>query len=293
MDEKDWTLLATIINEENLNHAAEKLNISQPALAYRVRELEKELNIKIFIKGKDTLKFTKEGLLLVNYAKSMLVELAKLKDRLHELNQPGIGILKLTAGDNFANSELPLILSKFHQLHNDIKFTIRPIDQGHTLDDLANAKAHIALIRTNIDWQGPKLVLKEYPVCAVSKNPITFTDLPNLPRISYKLSSVAEKDDAAWWKEHFSVPPKIDMLVNKLDTCIKMIKEGFGYSILPMVEAQIEDLQQQGLYVMRLYHKDGTPHHVNLFAYYREEAAEITIVKTFLDFLNQYFASPS
>lgn len=292
MNEKDWTLLITIFDEGNLNHAAKKLGISQPSLTYRIRELEKEFNLKIFIRGNGVVKFTKEGILLVDYAKSMSSELSQLKDQLYEINQPGIGILKISASDNFANAELPDILSVFHKLYPAIKFNIVSVSLNHILEELSHAETHIALFRTDLNWNGPRLFLREDPICLVSKKTITFSDIPQLPRVTFILSPNAEKEDTSWWNEYFSVPPNIAISTNRLDTCIKMVKRGFGYALFPMHQQQIKNFQQQNLYVIPLYHKNGTPHHVKLFAYYREEVMDITIVKTFIEFLEKYFALP-
>lgn len=288
MNEKDWTFLTTIYNEANLTHAAEKLYISQPALTYRIRELEKELNIKIFIKGKGSVKFTKEGVLLVEYAKSMLIELSKLKDQLYEMTQPGTGLLKISAGENFARTELPEILSKFHQLHPNIQFSISSINLNHILDSLVHAESHLAIIGSDMDWNDSKLLLKTYPIYLAAKEAIAFTDLPKLPRIIFNTSASTKKLNDDLWQEYFSVPPTISMKVNKLETCAEMIKQGFGYAFIPINATLMKDLQQD-LYMTPLYHKDGTPHQINCFAYYRKEVMNITAVKTFINFLKQYF----
>lgn len=289
MDEKDWTCLATIFDENNLTRAAEKLYISQPALTYRIRELEKELDVKIFAKGKGNIKFTNEGMLLVQYARKMLIRLSKLKNELYQMNQPGGGILKISSGEYFAHTDLPDILSSFCQLHSNIKFSISSVNPNNILDKLISAESHITIIRSELDWNGPKLLLRKDPICVISKKPVCLTDLPKLPRVNFTLTVSSKKAVDEWWQESFSVPPFIGMSVNKSETCIEMVRQNFGYAINPLSANQIEQLQHD-LYVMPLYRKDGTPYDLNLLAYYREDVAEIKIVKAFIKFLKQYFS---
>jgi DNA-binding transcriptional LysR family regulator len=288
MDEKDWTCLAAIFDENNLTHASEKLYISQPALTYRIRKLEKELGIKIFVKGKGTVKFTKEGIVLAQYAKKMLAELCKLKDELFEMNQPGTGISKISSGEYFAHTELPNILSSFHQLYSDIKFSISSINPNNILEDLINAESHITIIRSELDWKGPKLLLRKDPICVISKKAISLTDLPKLPRINSVLTNSTKKAIEEWWQKCYSAPPLIGMSAFKSETCIEMVRQNFGYAIYPLSTAQRKQLND--LCVIPVCYTDGTPHELCLFAYYREDCAEIKIVKTFIKFLKHYFA---
>lgn len=52
MDEKDWRLLKVLHEEKNITKAAEKLFVSQPALSYRLKQLEEEFDMKLFFKRK-------------------------------------------------------------------------------------------------------------------------------------------------------------------------------------------------------------------------------------------------
>ena len=52
MDEKDWKMLVTIYEERNITKAARKLFISQPALTYRIKQLETEFKTNLIARGK-------------------------------------------------------------------------------------------------------------------------------------------------------------------------------------------------------------------------------------------------
>ena len=43
MDDREWQTFVTVVDEGNITRAAEKLFLSQPALSYRLRHMEKAL----------------------------------------------------------------------------------------------------------------------------------------------------------------------------------------------------------------------------------------------------------
>ena len=43
MDNREWQTFVTVVDEGNITRAAEKLFLSQPALSYRLRHMEKAL----------------------------------------------------------------------------------------------------------------------------------------------------------------------------------------------------------------------------------------------------------
>lgn len=67
-DAKVKTLLS-VIETGSYTKAAEKLNLTQPAVSHQIRMLENEFDIKIFYRDKNKLKLTPQGKILVQYAR--------------------------------------------------------------------------------------------------------------------------------------------------------------------------------------------------------------------------------
>ena len=47
-----------VASEQNITHAAQKLNISQPPLSRQLAQLEEELGVSLFIRGKRRIQLT-------------------------------------------------------------------------------------------------------------------------------------------------------------------------------------------------------------------------------------------
>ena len=70
IDPKLKTLLC-VVKEGSYTKAADVLALSQPAVSYHLRQLEEELNIKIFYRNQKKLTLTPEGEVLIKYARRL------------------------------------------------------------------------------------------------------------------------------------------------------------------------------------------------------------------------------
>ncbi len=64
MELRHLRYFVTVVEEQSLTKAAEKLFIAQPPLTRQIKKLEEELGIDLFEKGSRPLKVTEAGLFL-------------------------------------------------------------------------------------------------------------------------------------------------------------------------------------------------------------------------------------
>ena len=65
MDNREWETFITVVEEGNMTKAAEKLFISQPALSYRIRQMEAALGNALLLR-------TAEGIILTHKVKYIM-----------------------------------------------------------------------------------------------------------------------------------------------------------------------------------------------------------------------------
>ncbi len=73
--------------DEKFYQAANALSLTQPAVSHHISQLEKELGVKIFIRGKGALILTPEGEIILKYAKRMHAMYDKLKASLADMGK--------------------------------------------------------------------------------------------------------------------------------------------------------------------------------------------------------------
>lgn len=126
----------------NFTKAAEELYISQPAVTKNIKELETELDAKLFDRLSNKVALTEAGRIVFDYAEHVLELDKKLTFDLSTLKQKYAGQLKLGASTAIGQYILPSILAKFHERHTDIALVL--------LNDNTE-KIERALLRNEID----------------------------------------------------------------------------------------------------------------------------------------------
>src|SRR5881394_2029418 len=121
MNEKDWIILQTIFEEHNISKAAEKLYISQPALTYRLQQLEREFGTMIVARGKRGVEFTSQGEYIAQYARDMILQLRNTKEFVQNMDKEIKGILRIGVSSIFARYELPTILNEFVKQYPNVE----------------------------------------------------------------------------------------------------------------------------------------------------------------------------
>lgn len=126
-----------IVEEKSITKAAERLNISQPALSKQLKGLESEYNILLLNRTTKGIEVTKAGFHLYNQAKSLIQQSNLIKRELQEMNESR----KMTIGclPSIATSYLPNF-----NLENHCIF-IQNYSQA-LIDSLENNQVSISLI---------------------------------------------------------------------------------------------------------------------------------------------------
>ncbi|MGG4396433.1 LysR family transcriptional regulator [Paenibacillus thiaminolyticus] len=281
MEEKDWIILETLHHEQNITKAAEKLYISQPALTYRIQQLEKEFGVKIVNRGRRGIQFTPQGEHLVKYAKDMRLQLRQTKEFLRNMDNKVTGILRLGVASNIATYILPSILKQFLEQYPDVEVRVMTDWSSNLVHSVYSQHVHIGMIRGDYDWPDEKHLMMEENICIVSKHEIHLQDLPSLPRINYKTEPSLQNTIDLWWKERYSLPPNIAMEVDKMETGKEMVLNGLGYAILPTIVLG----GQEDLYKINLTTQHGEPWKRKSWMIYRKESLNLTLIKEFVDFM--------
>lgn len=289
MNDQDWSLLEAIYDEKNLTRAAEKLFISQPALTYRIQQIEQEFGVKVIFRSNKKISFTPEGEHLVKYAKKMLLEKRKVKDYVLNMSNDIQGSLRIGCSSNFALYKLPPLIKQFLILYPKVEINVNTGWSSEIVKLLQNEDVHVGIVTGDYKWLEEKALITEEPLCVISKQEISLEDLPRLARINYvpaksrlhPTNPLISKTIDNWWLDRFSEPPFIIMNVDKVETCKEMVANGLGYSIVP--GGAITD--KDDFYTIDLHFNNGEALLRRTWMLYRESSLELATVKHFVDYV--------
>lgn len=112
-----------IANTKNITKASQNLSISQPALTRALKQLELELNAKLFIRSKKGVKLTSEGELLYEYTKKMFKSLNSTLNIINDAKEDEKHLFIGATTTNFLE-EILEPLTRFRELYPKVKIEI-------------------------------------------------------------------------------------------------------------------------------------------------------------------------
>ncbi|MED1947995.1 MULTISPECIES: LysR family transcriptional regulator [Brevibacillus] len=283
MEYRDWYILQTLYQEQNITKTAESLYLSQPALTKRLRQIEKEFGVQIVQRGSRGVHFTPQGEYLAKCADEMLLRLRNIKEHVLNMGDEVNGTLRLGVSNYFARYKLPMILKKFKEAYPNVEYKVMTGWSKDVYKSVYNQDVHVGFVRGSYNWSDQKYLLFEESVYVVSTEPIHLDDLPSLPRIDYETDPMLRALVDDWWTERFSQPPLIGMEVDKADTCSEMVANGLGYAILPRGVLNGKD----DLHMIELTTAEGEPIKRSTWMFYHADSMDLQMVKAFVRFMEQ------
>jgi DNA-binding transcriptional LysR family regulator len=221
--------------------AARHLNISQPAVSGRIRELERQTGFAVFDRTQLRPRVTRRGTEIIRFAEQMMLlseKLTALLSAKHDL----VGTIRLGAADSFALTHLSPLLARIAQRHPalhvelDIDFSVN-LDRKLRSGELDIAFLHAptagptisiaSLVDIELAWfASPRLRLPRRRLA-----PADLADVPILtnPRPSHLYQTVTE-----WFGVAGLVAKRINTC-NSLSIMTKLTVDGYGIAPLPSV----------------------------------------------------------
>lgn len=178
----------------SINEAARRLNMSQPPLSYQIKQLEAELNVKLFERTRAGVTLTEAGKLLYDRTENIL---SYVRSTELEVSKAGKKqVLRIGITPTTVTTIMPYI-SRFSRENSDVNFEVRDAITFTLLNYLMDGIIDVSVVRTPIKLDGLNyLELVEEPMIAVlppeipenetKKEGISLKELTGCPLIIYR-----------------------------------------------------------------------------------------------------------
>lgn len=202
-----YRIFWTVSRENSFSKAAKKLYMTQPAVSQAMKQLERELEARLFHRTPKGVSLTNEGNLLFEYVHSSLNLIDAGEEKMQEFKNLTFGELKIGVGDTISRHFLLPYLEDFHNKYPSIKFKI---ENGTTLELLSILKAgEVDIVFCNFPLDDPALELipcmdiQDTFVCgekykSILSKSLDWEDLTKLPLIFLEPNSNSRR-----YVEHF------------------------------------------------------------------------------------------
>ena len=134
----------TVASVGTITEAAERLYITQPSLTTAIRELEKEMNLTIFIRSNRGVAVSKEGEVFLGYARQILEQTELLKEKYTNERQWGRNFCVSTKHYSFAVNAFVELIKKYAGEEYD--FNLRETQTYEIIEDVALMKSELGIL---------------------------------------------------------------------------------------------------------------------------------------------------
>ena len=138
--------------------AAQRLYISQSAISQCIRQLENDLNTKLFVRTRKGVSLTSEGQLLFLKAESAITSIEQGEKQLDRLRHLEAGELRIAAGDTITTHFLLKYLEEYHATYPNIRIEMANSYSSQMLNLVKEGKADLAFV--NMPMEDDELIFE-------------------------------------------------------------------------------------------------------------------------------------
>ncbi|HLE65601.1 MAG TPA: CysB family HTH-type transcriptional regulator [Burkholderiales bacterium] len=180
----------------NVSAAAEALHTSQPGISKRIRELEDELGVEIFVRnGKRIAALTEPGRAVVEIAERMLADAKNLKRAGEDYASRNLGTLTIATTHTQARYALPKPVTAFKRRYPKVQLVIHQGNPTQICEEVEAGEADLCVATEQIaehpglvalpcyQWNRCVVVPPRHPLLKVQ--PITLEAIARYPIVTY------------------------------------------------------------------------------------------------------------
>lgn len=238
--------IVKIVETGSMNEAAKQLFITQPSLSNAVRDLEREMGIKIFIRNPKGITLTKDGVEFLSYARQILEQTALLEERYKskDTNRELFSVssqhyafvvnafVSLLNGADMSRYELFLRETRTYEIIDDVKNFRSEIGvlflNSYNRDVLTKMFDDNRLTYTSLFQAHPHIFVSQDNPLA-NRDIVTMKDLEDFPYLSYDQGI---HNSFYFSEEIFSqIPHKKSIVVSDRATLFNLLIGLDGYTI--------------------------------------------------------------
>ncbi|WP_025028991.1 LysR family transcriptional regulator [Caldalkalibacillus mannanilyticus] len=234
---------------EHLTQAADKLHIAQSAISRQIANLEKELNVQLFIRKGRNVILTPIGQIFLQRVEAAILEIDGAIQEVSEYIDPEIGEIRIGFPHSLAAFTLPNVVAAFRKEHPNVRFQLSQGKVNELIDDLIKGEIDIALVSPvpidHPEVEGHILFTEEIMAILPPDHPlahkesILLNELENelfvMFRTGFTLRNIVI--DAC---DKAGFIPEIAFEGEETDTIRGLVAAGLGVGLLPNVALKVQ-----------------------------------------------------
>lgn len=270
MNLKQLEAFVQVAEGGSFSKAAKELYLTQPTISAHIASLEKELNVRLFVRNTKEVSLSEDGSLLYDYARQMVALEKKIENTFRteqEREQQCINIAASTIPSQYL---LPEILAKFSERYPKEQFNITETDSACVVEKIVNHAVDVGFAGTILEKKHCKYIsFYQDELMVITPNNEKFMQLQRGDCVAHWIANeplVMREEGSGTRKEAERLLKKsgIDMdtlnivaSIDNQESIKKSVQNGIGVSIISRLAAA-EELEQKKLLGFDLPVQGGT-----------------------------------
>ena len=241
MDFKQIEAFVNVVRYKSFSKAADATFFTQPTISTHIRNLEKELGVKLLDRKSRVVEMTPQGARFYKYAVEMINARAQAFDALNDMDENITGILEIQTSSIPGVTFLPELLADFRKEHAGIQYYVSVSDTQTVVDNISDRRGEIGFVGEDVSSGSIECVkvaadgsVMIAPPSFGIKGSFSLSDALSYPFIWRETGSATRKTFEAaalargFEKDEFEVAA----LVDDMDAIIRSVEAGLGVAII-------------------------------------------------------------
>jgi DNA-binding transcriptional LysR family regulator len=234
MDLSDLRIFTTVVRAGGVTRAAERLHRVQSNVTTRIRQLEQDLGVALFIRDGRRLHLAPSGQLLLGYADQLLAMADEARDAVQDARPRGV--LRLGAMESTAAVRLPSVLASFHRRYPAVRLELRTGNPHQLATAVLAGELDAALVAEPIadaPFDKQSVFIEELVIVAPSGHP-PIGKTADVPRtmIAFENGCPHRKRLEEWYAKRGEMPERTIEL-GSYHATLGCVAAGMGVALLP------------------------------------------------------------
>ena len=235
MDLTDLHIFRSVVQAGGVTRAAEKLNRVQSNVTTRVRQLESELGVELFVREGKKLHLSSEGKLLLDYADRLLDLAQEAREAVHDAEPRGV--LRLGTGESTAAMRLPVPMNEYLRRYPEVTLELRTGNTRELAAAVLGGDLDAALVSEPIaDAPFEKVAIyeEELVIIAAAAHPPIKSPRDARPQtvLAFESGCSYRQRLEDWFAHHGEMPDRI-VEITSYHAMLGCVVAGMGISLMP------------------------------------------------------------
>lgn len=248
MELRQMEYFVALAEESQFTRAAEVTRVSQSGLSAAIKNLEEDLNAKLFTRTTRRVELTPAGRALFPHARNLLAEANAGRDAVTATVGQITGALRVGAEQCLGSINVPELVERFHRRHGEVEITFTQAGTGDLLGRMRDGELDLAFVAGTPQTNDARLRLTGLDHMTLATEPLVLLAPPEHPLAAQKSVSWDDLHDRTFidldvsWAirvvndELFAkkkIPRRVAFTVGDIHALVDMLHRGLGLAVVP------------------------------------------------------------